>query len=142
METTTLPRNAAATAADTGRIAAPRLTRAVAGLIMLCILLQALLAGGFLAGRIPLAVHAGIGHTLGLLGFIILLAGLVGRRSAREPASTLAARITLFVAIAVTIGAGTIAHTGTRDLLMLHIPLAIFAMGIADGLRTAGRRAA
>lgn len=146
----TRPNDRTAAAAHTGTttdsrstsIAAPRLTRLLAGAIMIGVMVQAVLAGGFLAGRPALrVVHQIIGHSLGLLGFLLLAAGLIGLRRTREPAARLATRAAIFLAAAITVGAGEMASLGTRDLLMLHIPLAISIMGLADSLIRAGRQA-
>lgn len=121
-------------------IAVPRVTRIFSGLIMLGVLLQATLAGGYLAGRLSIEVHGFIGESLALLGLIVLVAGIVGRRTVCESGTALAARICLFIAIIAAIGLGEMAHHGMRDSLMLHIPLALIILGLADGLRRAARR--
>ena len=134
MESPTLRSEAVTAAAERSEpIVAPRLTRAIAGLLMLGVMVQAVMAGAFLAGRPRLRpIHAGIGHTLGLLGILVLAVGIVGRFRTREPFSRLAARAALCLATAFTIGAGEIATLGTRDLLILHIPLAIAKIGRAS----------
>lgn len=142
MTTSTILQETAAGAAieKKNEIAAPRVTRFFAGLIMLGVLLQATLAGGYLAGRVSIELHGYIGESLALVGLIVLVAGIVGRRSVREPGATLASRIGLFLAIVAAIGLGEMANHGMRDLLMLHIPVALIILGLADGLRRATRR--
>lgn len=144
MESPTLRSDAATAGTErTESIVAPGLTRVLAGLLMLGVMVQAVLAGAFLAGRPHLrSVHAGIGHTVGLLGILVLIVGVVGRFRTREPFSRLATRAAIFLATAFTIGSGEIASHGTRDLLMLHIPLAIAVVGMAESLRRAGRKSA
>lgn len=117
-------------------VAVPGLTRITAAVIVAGVLVQAILAGGFLAGRPGLVeVHMIVGVILGLTGIILLVGGLIGRRSNPEPVPVLATRTALLLALVVTLIAGMAAsELGTRDLLMLHIPLAFIIMGLAGRL--------
>lgn len=144
MESPTLRGGAAPAGAEQSEsIVAPRLTGAIAGLIMLGVMVQAVLAGAFLAGRPDLReVHGSVGFALVFLGALVLVVGVIGRFRAREPLSRLAIRVALFLATVITVGAGEMAEHGTRDMLMLHIPLALAIMGMADHLVRAGRRSA
>lgn len=98
-------------------------------------LTQAALAGGFLAGRPGLRnLHEYVGYTLLAAAAVVLVAGLVGRRTRPEPLSELATRAALVLALAATILAGMRASRGSADLLMLHIPLAFAVTGLAARL--------
>ena len=111
---------------------------------------QAGLAGGFLAGRQPLrGLHEHLGYGLLAAGIALLAIGLFGRRSAVTV--QLPTRVGLAVALAVTVFAGMRAGRGSSDLLMLHIPLAFAIAALAArllvtaridrrGLRRSGRR--
>ena len=121
----------------------PRLTRAAAVAVIVGVLAQAALAGGFLAGHAALVqVHMAVGGLLVLSGATLVVAGLVGRRRSREPRSLLAARVGVLLLLLVTASAGLAAGGGTRDLLMLHIPLAILSMGLSSRLLDASGAAA
>lgn len=76
-------------------VAAPAVTRVAALGIVLGVLAQAVLAGGFLAGRPGLRVlHEYVGYSLLAAAVLVLVAGLVGRRSRPEPLSELGTRAT------------------------------------------------
>jgi hypothetical protein len=83
-----------------------------------------------------------VGGLLVLSGATLVVAGLVGRRRSREPRSLLAARVGVLLLLLVTASAGLAAGGGTRDLLMLHIPLAILSMGLSSRLLDASGAAA
>ncbi len=116
-------------------VAAPTATRVAAAAIVLGVLAQAVLAGGFLAGRPGLRdLHEYVGYTLLAAAAAVLVAGLVGRRTRPEPLTELATRAALVLALAGTILAGMRASRGSADLLMLHIPLAFAVTGLAARL--------
>lgn len=116
-------------------VSVPRVTRIGALAVVLGILVQATLAGGFLAGRTVLRdLHGYVGNSLLVVGAVVLLAGLVGRRSTPESAAELGTRAGLLLALAVAVFAGMRASRGSADLLMLHIPVAFTVMGLASRL--------
>jgi hypothetical protein len=130
--------DAAADATRPPTVAARRVTRTAAVLLMAGLLVLAALAGCLLAGRGAIGdLHQPIGHAMVAIGFVPLLAGLIGRRRAREPGRLLGLRAALAAVVLTVMLVGDAAAGGTRDLLMLHIPLAIVVMGLSGQLLAA-----
>jgi hypothetical protein len=121
-------------------VLAPRLTRAASFVIMGGVLVQAGIAGGFLAGHGWNDIHMSVGIPLMLSALVLLLVGTFGRRIRREPKSVFFTRAGVFLALVITPILGIVAADGTRDLLMAHIPLAIISMGLAARLAGVARR--
>jgi hypothetical protein len=118
-------------------LAAPGITRVAAVTILLGVLGQAVVAGGFLAGRAGLRqLHEYLGYSLLVIAVVVLVAGLLGHRSKPESLTAVATRVALVVAVADAVFAGMRASRGTTDLLMLHIPLAFAVTGLAARLLT------
>lgn len=116
-------------------VLAPRATRVASYVIIGGVLTQAAIAGGFLAGHPWNDLHMLVGIPLVVSALLLSGIGLIGRRRARtESKSTLVTRLGVFLAILITPIIGIVAADGTRDLLMLHIPLAIVSMGLATRL--------
>jgi hypothetical protein len=109
-------------------IAAPRVT-AMTGLVLaVLVVVQGLLAGGFLGGDHRwYAWHEILGTVLVLPPLVSLVAALVLVRREREARSALATRVFLLVLVVAVILTG---HFG-RSLLAVHIPAAVAAAGIA-----------
>lgn len=119
-------------------ISAPRTTRVGVWIVMAGVLVQAALAGGFLAGYGRLTtIHMVVGMALIASAMVLVVVGFFPRRDERR---RLVLRIGVLVALIVTGVAGTLAGQGTRDLLIVHIPLAIVSMGLAAQLGAAARR--
>jgi hypothetical protein len=115
-------------------VLAPRVTRVASYVIMGGVLVQAAIAGGFLAGHAWNDLHMFVGTPLMVSALVVLVVGMFGRRIRREPTSVLVTRLGVFLALAMTPILGIVAAQGTRDLLMIHIPLAIIGMGLAARL--------
>lgn len=109
-------------------IAAPRVT-AINGLVLAAlVVVQGLLAGGFLGGEHQwYAWHEVLGTVLVVPPLVSLVVALVLIRRQREAPSALATRVFLLVLVVAVIVTG---HFG-RSLLAVHIPAAIAAAGIA-----------
>ncbi|HVW41943.1 MAG TPA: hypothetical protein VHC18_11415 [Amycolatopsis sp.] len=109
-------------------IAAPRVT-AMTGLVLAVgVLVQGLLAGGFLGGDHRwYACHEALGIALVLPPVVSLVAALVLLRRQPEARSALATRVFLLALVITVIVTG---HAG-RSLLAVHIPAAIAVAGIA-----------
>lgn len=121
--------------------AAPGGTAIGTAVIILGVLVQASVAGGFLAGSAILrALHAYFGYGLLSLAAVVLVAGLVARRSNREPLTILATRVGLFSASAATVFAGMRATRASPVLLMVHIPLSFVITALAARLLILSRR--
>jgi hypothetical protein len=117
---------------ESSTVVVPATTRVLATLIVVGVIGQGVLAGGFLGGREALrSVHELLGYSVLLVGLVVLVTGLVGRRRVREPALVLGNRVGLVVATAVTVFVGMQASRGVQDLLMIHIPLAFLIVGLA-----------
>ena len=113
----------------------PRTTRMIAGMVMAGVLVQAVLAGGLLAGRgLVGSLHEPVGHMLTLMAVLPLFLGLVGRWRTKEPGRVVGYRAGLAAMAVTAMLLGMLAVAGTRDLLMLHIPVAIMTMGFAAQL--------
>ena len=126
------PPHAPATTGTSRIVAAPMTTLVAAAGTVLGVLAQAALAGGFLAGRPGLRdLHEYVGYALLAAAAVVLVAGLIGRRTRPEPLSELATRAALVLTLAATILAGMRASRGSADLLMLHIPLAFAVTALA-----------
>jgi hypothetical protein len=121
-------------------VLAPRVTRIASYVIVGGVLVQAGIAGGFLAGHSLTDVHMLIGFPLIVSAFVLMVVGVFGRRIRREPKSVLLTRLGVLVALLITPILGLVAAAGTRDLLMIHIPLAIVSMGLAARLAGVARR--
>lgn len=122
-------------------VSAPRTTRIAALVVMVGILVQASIAGGFLAGHALNDIHMIVGIPLVLSGMVLTATGLAGRRRNSEPASLVATRVGVLLVLLLTAVAGILAGQGTRDLLIAHIPLAIISMGLAARLMAASGQA-
>jgi hypothetical protein len=110
-----------------------RLTQFLAGIIVVGVVMQAAVAGGFLAGRPTFrTIHEHLGYGLLLAGFALLTAGLLGRRSQSAAALLIPTRAALALTLALTVFAGMRSSRGSSDLLILHLPLsfAILALGV------------
>jgi hypothetical protein len=119
-------------------ISAPRTTRVTALIVMIGVLAQAALAGGFLAGNGGLTtVHMIVGMALVVSAIVLVIVGLFPRRDHRR---WLTIRLAVLILLVLTGVAGALAGQGTRDLLIVHIPLAIVSMGMASRLFDAARR--
>lgn len=118
-------------------VSAPHTTRIAAFVVMVGILVQASIAGGFLAGHALNDIHMIVGIPLVVSGIVLTATGLAGRRRNSEPASLIATRVGVLLALLLTAFAGILAGQGTRDLLIVHIPLAIISMGLAARLVSA-----
>jgi hypothetical protein len=85
-------------------VAARRLTLIAAALLLAGVPVQAFLAGGLLAGRSAIGeLHQPVGHFLVLLGFVPLVAGLIGRRWVKEPIRVLLVRFAVAAVHAATV---------------------------------------
>lgn len=114
------------------RVLAPRVTRTASIVVVVGVFVQAALAGGFLAGHSALTdVHMAVGIPLVVSGLALVGIGLFGRRSRREPRRVLLARIGVLTSLLGTAILGILSGAGTRDLLVIHIPLAIVGMVLA-----------
>ena len=103
-------------------VAAPRVTRAGSFVITGGVLLQAAIAGGFLAGYPWSGIHMLVGIPLVVSALVIGGVGLVGRRARTEPSEVRLTRLRVLVAILATPIVGLVAAGGTRELLVFHIP--------------------
>lgn len=114
-------------------VAAPLTTRIGSLVVMAGVLIQASIAGGFLAGHDLNDIHMIVGIPLLLSAIVLVVSGFVGRRKT-ETTSVLVTRLGVLVAILLTALAGLLAGQGARDLLIAHIPLAIISMGLSARL--------
>lgn len=122
-------------AVPNGSATAHRLTRILAGFVVTGVLAQAVLAGGFLAGRPALRdLHEQLGYGLLAAAVLLLVVGLVACRHQPPTTAALPTRAALVLALAAAVFAGMRASRGDLDLLMLHIPLAFAAMALAARL--------
>jgi len=111
-----------------------RSTKILAGAIVAGVVVQAALAGGFLAGRATFRdLHEYLGYVLLAAGSAVLVVGLLGRRRS-EVTVRLPTRVGLALALGVTVFVGMRAGRGSSDLLMLHIPLAFGILALATRL--------
>jgi hypothetical protein len=109
------------------RVAAPRTTAILAGILALGVLLEAALAGGFLGGHhVWKSWHESLGDLLVLPPLLSLIVGLVLRRRQHEAASVLASRIALLILVIAVVVTG---HEG-GTILAIHIPAAVGTMGL------------
>lgn len=116
------------------QVSAPRVTTIAALIVMVGVLAQAALAGGFLAGYGGLRmIHMVVGMVLVVSAIVLVVVGLFPRRE-RWP--RLAVRIGVLFALLLTGILGLMAGQGSRDLLIAHMPLAIVSMGLASRLIT------
>lgn len=116
-------------------VLAPRVTRVAGSVVIAGILIQAAIAGGFLAGYAFLtAVHMLVGVPLIVSSLVLVAAGLVRRNGRREPASRLLNRLGVLVTLIATALIGMIAAGGVRDLLIVHVPLALIGLLLATRL--------
>lgn len=119
------------------RASAPRVTTIAALIVMVGVLAQAALAGGFLAGHGGLrTIHMGVGMVLVVSAIVLVVAGLFPHR---ERGRRLAVRVSVLFALVLTGILGVMAGQGSRDLLIAHMPLAIVSMGLASRLVTRPR---
>lgn len=109
-------------------VAAPRLT-ATTGLVLAAgVLVQGLLAGGFLGGEHRwYSWHELLGTALVLPPLVSLVAALVLLRRQPESPAALVTRVFLVALVVTVVVTG---HAGP-DLLAVHIPAAIAVAGIA-----------
>jgi len=109
------------------RVAAPRTTAILAGILSLGVLLEATFAGGFLGGHhVWKSWHETLGNLLVLPPLTSLIVGLALRRRQREAASMLASRIALLILVVAVVVTGR--QGGT--ILAVHIPAAVGTMGL------------
>lgn len=109
------------------RLAAPRITAILAGILALGVVLEATFAGGFLGGHhVWMSWHEGLGNLLVLPPLASLIIGLALRRRERESASMLASRVALLILVIAVVATG---HEG-GNLLAVHIPAAVGTMGL------------
>jgi hypothetical protein len=130
-------------AVPNGPATARRLTRVLAGLVVTGVLVQAVLAGGFLAGRPALRdLHEQLGYGLFIAAVLLLGVGLAARRQQPPATAALPTRAALVLTLAAAVFAGMRASRGSPDLLMLHIPLAFAIVALATRLLLLTFRAA
>ncbi len=99
---------------------------ALAGAVLLGVLVQAVLAGQHIALDGPITLHGIIGS--GVFTFqLVLVAMLVLRRATRAAIVTAGLLVLLLIA---QIGLGYAAR-GSHDLVALHIPLGVALFGVA-----------
>jgi hypothetical protein len=109
------------------RIAAPRTTAILAGVLALGVLLEATFAGGFLGGHhMWKSWHEDLGNLLVLPALASLVVGLALRRREPDSASMLASRVALLILVIAAVAAG---HEG-GSLLAIHIPVAVATTGL------------
>jgi hypothetical protein len=109
------------------RVAAPRATAILAGILALGVLLEAAFAGGFLGGHdLWMSWHEDLGNLLVLPPLASLIVGLALRRRQPETTSMLASRIVLLILVILVVTTGHEAGS----LLAIHIPAAVGTMGL------------
>lgn len=109
-------------------IAAPRITAWTGFVLAVGVLVQGLLAGGFLGGDHRwFAWHEVLGTALVLPPLVSLVAALVAAGRRPRTRSALATRVFLVVLVVAVIVTG---HAG-HSLLAVHIPAAVAVAGIA-----------
>jgi hypothetical protein len=112
---------------------------AFAGLLALLVLVQALLAGEWLAGNDVIKVHETIGSLILLLALIY--AGLVifyARGAARIAAVSMAVLFAVLVAVQLGLGYGGFDHA--NQARALHVTNGVLLFGLAVGNVTVARR--
>lgn len=123
METTERTR-APAVAAPAGR--SNIVETALATVVLVGIMVQAVLAGQHIALDGPITLHGIIGNSVFALQ-LILVAMLIIRRAATAPIVTAGL---LTVVLVAQIGLGYAAR-GSHDLVAMHIPLGVVVFGVA-----------
>ena len=109
------------------RVAAPRTTAILAGLLALGVLVEAALAGGFLGGhRLWKSWHENLGTFLILIPLASLLVGLALYRRRPENVSMLANRVVLLLLVVTVVVTGN----AGGSLLAVHIPAAVAMVGL------------
>jgi len=115
-------------APSTRRVAAPRLTALTGLTLAVGVLVQGLLAGGFLQGeRSWLGGHEVLGTLLVLPPLVSLVAALGLRRREPDSPAVLITRVFLLVLVVTVLVSG---HAG-RSMLAVHVPAAVAVAGIA-----------
>jgi hypothetical protein len=116
-----------ATALAVRRVAAPRTTAILAGLLALGVLVEAALAGGFLGGSHTWkSWHENLGTFLILIPLASLLVGLALYRRRPENVSMLANRVVLLLLVVTVVVTGN----AGGSLLAVHIPAAVAMVGL------------
>lgn len=109
------------------RVAAPRITAALVGMLALGIFLEATFAGAFLGGHPRwMSSHENLGNFLVLPPLGSLVVGLALRRRQPEPASMLASRVALLILVIAVVSTG---HEH-GSYLVVHIPAAVATVGL------------
>ena len=109
------------------RVAAPRTTAILAGLLALGVLVEAALAGGFLGGsHMWKSWHENLGTFLILIPLASLLVGLALYRRQPEKVSMLANRVVLLILVVTVVVTGN----AGGSLLAVHIPAAVAMVGL------------
>lgn len=109
------------------RVAAPRTTAILAGVLVLGVLVEAALAGGFLGGsHMWKSWHENLGTFLILIPLASLLVGLALYRRQPEKVSMLANRVVLLVLVVTVVVTGN----AGGSLLAVHIPAAVAMVGL------------
>ena len=109
------------------RVAAPRTTAILAGLLALGVLVEAALAGGFLGGsHMWKSWHENLGTFLILIPLASLLVGLALYRRQPEDVLMLANRVVLLILVVTVVVTGN----AGGSLLAVHIPAAVAMVGL------------
>jgi hypothetical protein len=104
------------------------LVRTLAVVILLQVLIQAALAGGFITGRVSLlGLHSANGILLVLTSTALPVLALLLLRPGRGPWWPIAFSVALWFLIAVQVG------FGFARLIGLHIPIGVTIMGLISG---------
>jgi hypothetical protein len=102
--------------------------RCLSVLVLLQVLLQAVLAGGFITGRVAfLGLHSANGVFLVLTSLALLLATIPLVRPGRGPWWPIGFGVVLWLLIGVQVG------IGFARLVGLHIPIGMSIMGLISG---------
>jgi hypothetical protein len=102
--------------------------RALSVLILLQVLLQAALAGGFITGKVTyLGLHSANGIFLVLTSMAVLPAAVLLVRPGRGPWWPIVFSVVLWFLISVEVG------FGFARLVGLHIPIGMTIMGLISG---------
>ena len=102
----------------------------LAALILLLVLLQALLAGEWLAGKKTIDLHAANGALVLLLAIVqCALVAVTVRTAARRPALIGSALLVLLVAVQLVLGYG--GFDSANQARALHLPNGLLIFGVA-----------
>ncbi|VAV95680.1 hypothetical protein MNBD_ACTINO01-1203 [hydrothermal vent metagenome] len=98
---------------------------ALAGLIVVAIFIQSVLAGQHLVFDAPIVLHGIIGSTVFLFQAIVIILVFMDRTSMEHKVTA----IVIFGLLFAQIGLGYASRTGGSSLVAMHIPLGIVLFG-------------